>query len=57
MIQEFNLFPLRSNSSQPNLMTKEETNKFFDRFISWSKINEDIKTQIKNNKIILRNEK
>ena len=56
-IQEFNLFPLRSNSSQPNLMTKEETNKFFDRFISWSKINEDIKTQIKNNKIILRNEK
>jgi poly-gamma-glutamate synthesis protein (capsule biosynthesis protein) len=45
------LFPLKSEKSVPRLMNVQEKEIFLNKFISWSEVGEDIKAQIKNQKI------
>ncbi|MFA6514340.1 MAG: AmmeMemoRadiSam system protein B [Patescibacteria group bacterium] len=45
------IFPLKSEKSAPRLMRGRDKEIFLDKFISWSEIDENLKTQIKNQRI------
>lgn len=51
----FELVPLRSIKSQPSLMAGEEKDKFLEKFLGWSEVNENFKNQIRDGTIIIKN--
>jgi poly-gamma-glutamate synthesis protein (capsule biosynthesis protein) len=51
---EFNLFPLKSKLSQPELMKRQEKEKFLNSLISWSNLEDNYKEQIKQGKLIIK---
>lgn len=52
--KEFIFHPMRSIKSQPRLSEGEERNKFLEKYVSWSKVDEEIGEEIRNGKIILK---
>jgi poly-gamma-glutamate synthesis protein (capsule biosynthesis protein) len=51
---EISLFPLQSQKSAVSLMGVKEKNKFFDKFIEWSKVDAKLAAQIKESEIIIK---
>jgi poly-gamma-glutamate synthesis protein (capsule biosynthesis protein) len=49
---EINLFPIKSRASQMELMRGEEKEKFLKKFMGWSEINEEVKQEIGQGKIV-----
>ena len=47
------LYPLKSEKAYPRLMTKDEQNKFFKKFISWSIIKSEEEAKIKDGRLEL----
>jgi poly-gamma-glutamate synthesis protein (capsule biosynthesis protein) len=47
------LLPMRSVSSQPDLLIGEEKDRFLEKFVKWSKADESIEEQIEKGEIIL----
>ncbi|MFA5770939.1 MAG: AmmeMemoRadiSam system protein B [Patescibacteria group bacterium] len=45
------IFPLKSEKSAPRLMKERDKETFLNKFISWSEVNKDLETQIKNQRI------
>ncbi|MDD4333409.1 MAG: AmmeMemoRadiSam system protein B [Patescibacteria group bacterium] len=48
---EINLFPIKSKSSQVELIKGTEKTKFLEKLAGWSEVSDEIKEQIKNGKI------
>jgi poly-gamma-glutamate synthesis protein (capsule biosynthesis protein) len=51
---EIELIPMKSDASQPRLMTTAEKQKFLEKFVGWSEVSEELSEQIKNAKIKIR---
>jgi gamma-polyglutamate biosynthesis protein CapA len=46
------LLPMRSKGSQPELMSVTDKEKFLEKYIEWSEINDEIKKEIREGKIV-----
>ncbi len=47
------LFPLRSQMSAVNLMSENNRQKFLEKYISWSQVDDSIKAQIRKSEIVI----